>query len=325
LRSENQKIEQNASTHKPETSNARLPVNLRKGRIHSGVAGVCRKTIISHMAQMEASALREEMERNRIAWNEAMEYHQKAKGRTLAEGFADCSFTVFNRPVDMLVLRKLKSIGLEGKVIAQLPCNNGRELISLMRLGAAGGFGFDISDKAIDEAKELAKVAGVEAEFERINVLDIGNEHNEKLDFIFISEGSLQWFPDLADYFSVISRLLKKDGIAFICEMHPFSYFFEQLDENGCDDPLSLDGLTSYFEKGPYSYMHGLDYAGGVKYDAKQCYWYLHKLSDIINALAGNGLEIVEMIELNDEVANNASVSAIKKFPLSYMMTCRKR
>ena len=107
-----------------------------------------------------------------------------------------------------------------------------------MRLGAKEGVGFDISDAAIAEAEELAEIA-------RANALEIDETYNSYFDFIYISQGSLQWFPNLNDYFRVISRLLKKDGKIIIFEIHPFKYFFE----NGFHfQEQNFDKLTSYFK-----------------------------------------------------------------------------
>lgn len=94
-----------------------------------------------------------------------------------------------------------------------------------MRLGAAEGVGFDISDAAILEAQELAVIAKANARFVRTNALEIDATYNGYFDCIYISQGSLQWFPDLNDYFHVISRLLKQNGQVIIFEIHPFKYF----------------------------------------------------------------------------------------------------
>ncbi len=37
---------------------------------------------------------------NRAAWNEAIEYHQKARGDSLQAGFAKPGFTTFERDCD---------------------------------------------------------------------------------------------------------------------------------------------------------------------------------------------------------------------------------
>jgi len=261
-------------------------------------------------------------EKNREAWNEAMLYHQKARNKSLHEGFKNQGFTTLDRDCDNILFEKLDEIDLTDKVVAQLPCNNGRELLSLVKLGAKKGIGFDISDAAIAEANELKTISNLNAEFHRTNILDIDDTFNNSIDFIYISEGSLQWFSSLNDYFRIVSKLLKPNGQLLIYEIHPFAYFFEPANDSGKDP--TLDDFISYFEKGPYSYKNGLDYVGQTKYEAKECCWYMHKISDIINAIIGNGLEIERIDEYNMEMANNEGIKNMEKFPLSYMLTGKK-
>ena len=261
-------------------------------------------------------------ETNRAAWNQALEYHQKARNNSLEIGFENSNFTTFNRDCDEILIEKLNNIDFSGKIISQMPCNNGRELLSLMAFGAKKGVGFDISDIAISEAKELAEISKLNVKFERVDILDIDNEYNDYFDFIYISEGSLQWFQDLNDYFSVVSRLLKKDGQVLVFEMHPFAYFFE----NGFDiEKQNFDKIISYFNRGPYNYEDGLDYIGGVKYESKECFWFMHKISDIFNAILNHDMEIQEFNEYNMEMANNDSIKFLEKFPLSYILIANKK
>jgi len=261
-------------------------------------------------------------ESNRAAWNQALEYHQKARKNSLHIGFENPDFTTLNRDCDDVLLHTLKHIDFNGKTISQMPCNNGRELLSLMKLGAKEAIGFDISDTAIQEAEQLAEIAKLNATFIRTNILEIDEDYTDYFDFIYISEGSLQWFPDLCDYFSVVSRLLKQNGSILIFEMHPFAYFFE----NGFSpEKGNVDCAVSYFEKGPYNYKDGLDYVGGVQYGAKECYWFMHKMSDIVTAILNNGIEIMEFEEYNLEMANNLEIEAYSKFPLSYILTGKKQ
>ena len=270
---------------------------------------------------MNNKKLKEITESNRAAWNQATEYHQRARNNSLQIGFANPDFTTFDRDCDDVLIEKLQQMNISGKTIAQLPCNNGRELLSLMRFGAKEAIGFDISDVAIMEAKQLAEVSGLNAKFERINIPEIDNKYNNYFDFIYISEGSLQWFPDLNVYFSVVSRLLKKNGEILIFEMHPFAYFFEN---RNIDENQNFENIISYFDKVPHTYTKGLDYIGGVQYEAKKCYWFMHKMSDIINAILQNGIEIKEFNEYNLEMANNEAIIHLDKFPLSYILIGKK-
>jgi SAM-dependent methyltransferase len=222
-------------------------------------------------------------EKNREAWNEATVYHQKARNKSLHEGFKNPNFSTFNRDCDDILIEKLNEIDLSEKVVAQLPCNNGRELFSLMKFGAKKGLGFDISDVAISEANELKAISNLNVEFYRTNILDIDDTFNNSIDFIYISEGSLQWFSSLNDYFKIISKLLKPNGKVLIYEIHPFAYFFEPANDLGKEP--TLDEFLSYFEKRPYSCKNGMDYVGEKIYEAKECCWYMHKISDITNTL----------------------------------------
>ena len=239
-------------------------------------------------------------EKNREAWNEAMVYHQNARKKSLQEGFKNQKFSTFDRDCDDILIEKLNKIDFTDKVVAQLPCNNGRELLSLIKFGAKKGIGFDISDTAILEANELRTISNLNVEFHRINILEIDDTFNGSIDFIYISEGSLQWFPSLKDYFKIVSKLLKPDGKILIYEIHPFAYFFEPANDSGVEP--TFDNFLSYFEKGPYAYKNGMDYVGETAYDAKECCWYMHKISDIINAIICNGLEIEHIDEYNTMV-----------------------
>jgi len=266
-------------------------------------------------------------EKNREAWNEALLYHQKARKNWLYDGFKNPNFTTFNRDGDENIINYINEINIKDKTIAQLPCNNGRELLSLMKFGAKKGIGFDISDTAILEAERFKTISGLNVDFFRANILEIDDTFNNTIDFIYISEGSLLWFFSLNDYFKIISKLLKQDGQILIYEMHPFAYFFEPSNELG--EVPSLDNFLSYFEERSFSSKDGLDYIGNTKYQAKECFSYMHKFSDIVNSLINNGIEIEKIEEYNIgcglELAGNVNKSIINKFPWSYIIKGKKK
>lgn len=260
-------------------------------------------------------------ETNREAWNQAIEYHKRARQDSLKKGFSDPNFTTFNRECDIMMIEKIKSISLSGKTIAHIQCGNGNELLSLMRLGASKGVGFDISDTAITEAGKLAKIAKANATFERVNILEISDKYNGYFDFIFISEGSLIWFPDINEYFAVVSRLLKPGGHVLIFELHPFALIFD----NGFEfEKQNFDDLVSYFNKTPYNHPDGLDYVGGVKYKSKTCLCFMHKMSDIITAILKNGISIKEFDEYNYDSVYNDTEKVNGKFPLTFLIIGKK-
>ena len=61
-----------------------------------------------------------------------------------------------------------------------------------------------------------------------------------------------------------------------------------------------------------------------TRYQVKECYWFMHKFSDILNALPKNGITVLEMVELPQEITNNENIPYFNKFPLSYILTGQK-
>lgn len=51
------------------------------------------------------------------------------------------------------IVRVVEGMAFQGKTVAQFCCNNGRELLSLMQLGAERGFGFDLAENLIAQAR----------------------------------------------------------------------------------------------------------------------------------------------------------------------------
>src|SRR3546814_17424921 len=71
---------------------------------------------------------------NRESWNEAAARHRAhAQYAALLAGFATPGFSV----LDDTLTARLLGLGLAGKAVAQLCCNNARELLSVKNLGAA--------------------------------------------------------------------------------------------------------------------------------------------------------------------------------------------
>jgi hypothetical protein len=92
---------------------------------------------------------------NREAWDEAAPVHGKINQARLLEAFARPGYNT----LDAHCLDRLNEIGVRGKSIAHVCCNNGRELLSLKNLGAGHCVGFDASAAFIEQARELAMVS----------------------------------------------------------------------------------------------------------------------------------------------------------------------
>ena len=101
--------------------------------------------------------------------------------------------------------------GIKGAVALDYCCGNGEVAIEMAKEGASKVVGIDISSVAIENARALAKVAGVNAVCE-FSVMDA--EHTEFADgtFDIIHEYGALHHLDLPAAYAELSRILKPDG-----------------------------------------------------------------------------------------------------------------
>jgi len=260
-------------------------------------------------------------ERNREAWNEVAPIHRKGRKVDLRQEVVQDSFNV----LEEVEIEALGRIGVSGKEVAQLCCNNGRELISILKMGAAYGVGFDISDGFVQEARDLAALSGTRCDFVRSNVLDIGHEHDEAFDLLIFTVGALCWLDDLKPLFAVVARLLRPGGYLFIHELHPFTDMMAVKEDEEYDAGDELKIVRSYFKEEPWIEDDGLDYIGGTTYEAKTTISFPHSMSETISAIAASGLVILELREYGHDIANSfAHLEKYQKLPLSYSLLARR-
>ena len=259
-------------------------------------------------------------EANRLAWNETMPHHQKANGTKWDNAFSAPGFVALSSREQEL----LKSIGVSGKKIAHLCCNNGIELMSLKNMGADRCVGFDISDEAIKEASGRSEKVGIPCEFERTDVYEIPERHRGVFDIVYISIGCFGWLPDLKQFFEKVAMLLCDEGTLFIHEQHPFAEMLPSDDDEGAD-PLKI--IEPYFKAEPYQENSGIDYVGKTTYESMTQYWFVWTLSDIIMGIVENDIEIVHFSEYPEDISaiHGKNQNAGIEIPLSYTMISRKK
>jgi ubiquinone/menaquinone biosynthesis C-methylase UbiE len=260
-------------------------------------------------------------EANRAAWNETAPIHAAQNLKRLLENFRTPGFSC----LETLEIERLQALNLEGKAVAQLCCNNGRELISVKNVFKTGrSVGFDISEEFLTQAVALNTAANQDVEFVRVSVLEIPESFNAQFDLVYITIGALGWLPDLNVFLSTIARLLKPGGNVLIYEMHPMLDMFDN-DENAKLNPLEVK--HSYFKTTPYLETGGLDYYSGTNYESKTMYWFHYKLSDLIGGLIRNGLQITAFDEFDYDIsAVFAHLDALEiKPPMCYILEAQKR
>lgn len=254
---------------------------------------------------------------NRGAWNEAAERHRAHEQfAALLEGFATPGFSV----LDDTLTGRLQAIGLDGKAVAQLCCNNARELLSMKSLGAASVTGFDFSEAFLAQAGELAAAGNIEAEFVQTDITKIPASFDRRFDVALVTIGVLGWMPDLPEFFAIARRVLKPRGILVIYEQHPILNMYDSGDKR---QPALPD--ESYFRPEPLRHDDGLDYWNEESYEAQPCYWHFHKTSDIVMALLRAGFTLEDFEELPHNVGDYYRFeNQPQQLPLSYILVGRR-
>ena len=254
---------------------------------------------------------------NRASWNEAADHHRAhAQFAALKEGFAQPGFSM----LDDVMHARLQAIGLASKAVAQLCCNNARELLSIKNLGAARVTGFDFAEEFLAQGRELAAAGGIEAELVRSEITAIPASYDGNFDLAVITIGVFGWQPDLGAFFATARRLLKPGGRLFIYEDHPILNMY---DDRDIGDPPQPD--ESYFRSEPYRSDNGLDYWAKEDYEARPNYWTFHKMSDVIMALVGNGFVIEDFEEFPHNIGTRGHMeNQPQQLPLSYVLVGRR-
>ncbi len=185
------------------------------------------------------------IEGNKAAWEEAFDNRDASWGADITERIQKEDYPFFeNEMMDILL-----SIDTEGKTVGQFCCNNGRELLSLVKCGkAAKGTGFDIAENQIAFANEKAKELNLPCTFEAINVYDIDDKFKEQFDIVIITIGALCWFDNLDRFFEVVAKCMKPGALILINEQHPCTNMLAGEGDEGFDPEHRKDCLFSYFE-----------------------------------------------------------------------------
>ncbi len=254
-------------------------------------------------------------EANRLSWNETAEIHLKHYVEELYKKIADPAYSTFDKIEEKL----FSEIGIEGKNVIQLCCNNARELICVKKRGAARCVGVDISDGFIEQGRELALRAGVDVELVRSNVYDLSADYYHQFDIVYITIGAMGWLPDLAQFFKLVNQLLKPSGQLFIYEVHPILNMF--------DGEKGAIIEESYFRKKPYASSDNSDYFDPSKKIEAVSYWFPHRMADVIQGCIQNELNITHFEEYAHDISNvyRSFEGNENQLPMCYSLLAQKK
>jgi len=216
---------------------------------------------------------------------------------------------------------------VEGMTILHLQCHFGQDSISLSRLGAKVT-GVDLSDKAIENAKQLAKETNSTAKFICCDIYDLPNHLEQKFDIVYTSYGTIGWLPDLDKWAKIISKFLKPQGKFVFVEFHPVVWMFD-------DHFKKIE--YNYFNSGAIIETETGTYANKNANITQDFVQWNHGLGEVMNSLIKNGLEINALEEFDYSpynCFNNTSKIAPNKYriealgnkiPMLYSILCTKK
>lgn len=176
---------------------------------------------------------------------------------------------------------------LAGKRVLHLQCHIGQDTVSLARLGATEVVGVDFSAAAIQAARELVAATGDSVTFIESDVYNAADALDGDFDVVYTSVGTICWLDDIARWAQTIASLLRPGGRFVFRDLHPVLATYEQVGEE-------LVHLYPYWHDRdqPLRFEETESYSGTGTLDSPVSYEWIHKISDVLNALIGAGLTI---------------------------------
>ena len=209
---------------------------------------------------------------NRKSWNAKVAPHLKSDFYFVEE------FLKGRTSLNSIELDLLGDIN--GKEILHLQCHFGQDSISLSRMGAKVT-GIDLSDQAIEAAKDLAQQCGTDTEFVVSDVYELPKVLDGKFDIVYTSYGTIGWLPDLEKWAGVISHFLKPGGKLVFVEFHPVIWMFD-------DDFTHVK--YSYFNEKPIVETYEGTYADQSAELVQEYVMWNHPTSEVLGSLLKENL-----------------------------------
>ena len=259
--------------------------------------------------------------KNKAAWEESFELRKKGWGDDVPERLEKNLVSL----VEPECAAFLDENDLKNAAVAQFCCNDGRDLMGIVKYAeAARGVGFDISENILRQARRNAQKAGLPCEFVQTDIAAVPEKYYDVFDAAFVIVGALCWFDDLNAFFEKVARCLKKDGLLFVQEIHPFTFMEAVAGENGFDAAHPLEPKRSYFSKEPFVDNTSMPYFTNAEKQKNSFYSFGYTMADVVNALVSNGLQVTGMSESDVDLGGDFTAFSRKGFPLSFVVTGRR-
>lgn len=214
------------------------------------------------------------LEINKNNWNKRTEAHVTSDFYDVA-GFLEGKSSL--KEIELELLGDIR-----GKSVLHLQCHFGQDTISMARMGASAT-GVDLSDKAIESARELAEKAGADATFICCDVYSLPEHLDQQFDIVFTTYGTIGWLPDVDKWATIVSTFLKPGGKFVFADFHPVVWMF--------DDHFTKVGYN-YFKADAIIETQSGTYADRDADMVEESVSWNHSISEVLNSLIQQGLEI---------------------------------
>ncbi|WP_035779176.1 class I SAM-dependent methyltransferase [Butyrivibrio sp. MC2013] len=257
---------------------------------------------------------------NKEAWEEAFDNRAESWGVDITERIPKEEYPFFEKEMADI----LRGIDCEDKTIGQFCCNNGRELLSLVKSGrAAKGIGFDIAENQVAFANEKAKELKLPCSFEAINIYDIDDRYDDQFDIVIITIGALCWFEDLNRFFEIVAKTMKPGALIFLNEQHPCTNMLASESDPEFDPEHRKECLFSYFDH-KWIGNEGMYYITQKSYHSKTFTDFTHSMSEIISGMCNNEIVITGLQEFDYDIGGGFTALDHTNFPLSMIIEGKK-
>lgn len=238
------------------------------------------------------------LDANRRSWNAATTAHLSHRSG-MADYLRGGGSTLFADERNLLG-------DVAGQRVIHLQCHTGEDTLSLAQVGAIAT-GVDLSDVAIDAARDLSRDAGIDATFvcaEVCDWLDTVTRDGVRADVVFASYGVICWHDDLQRLMDGVAGVLAQGGRFVLVEFHPVAAMFDADWQfrfaYGDGRALhSADGVGDYVGASGDTLTPG-GFDAGVQEFRNPWPAHLHQwgLGDVVSAVAAAGLRVETLREL---------------------------
>ncbi len=263
------------------------------------------------------------LQNNRKLWDEITPIHEKSESYQLQQ------FRSGELPNKLGPVERAEVGDVNGKKLLHLQCHFGMDTLSWAKLGARVT-GIDFSGKSIATARKLSREMSIPARFLEADIYKLPEVLKGRFDIVYTSYGVLCWLPDLRRWAEIIAHFLKRGGMFYIIEGHPFLNVFDN-SQKATDFRVTE---TYFHDPEPTYWEPEGDYADKNAVVSHASYEWKHPLSEVINALIRAGLKIEQVNEFpyicwewapfTEKMADNFWHSSGDKVPMTFSIKATK-